>query len=80
MKMKMKIMLEGRTAINRSDTSSVVMSPTSPGSLHPDQLIQYLDTSHMMMVIMIIVRKRLSSDLQSISSGVGGYDGATPAA
>ena len=73
-------MLEGRTDIDRSDLSSGVMSPTRPGSLHPEQLIYYLDTSHVMMVIMIIVRRRLRSDLQSISSGVGGYDGAAPAA
>ena len=39
MRMRMRIMLEGRTAINRSDISSGVMSPTRPGSLHPEQLI-----------------------------------------
>ena len=72
--------MEGRIAIHRSDMSSGVMSPTRPGSLHPEQLIYCLDTSHEMMVIMIIVRERLSSDLQSISSGVSGYDGAAPAA
>ena len=38
-RMRMRIMLEGRTAINRSDISSGVMSPTRPGSLHPEQLI-----------------------------------------
>ena len=45
MKMRMGIMLEGRTAINRADLSSGVMSPTRPGSLHPKQLIYYLDMS-----------------------------------
>ena len=39
MRMRMKIMLEGRTAINRSDLSSGVMRPTRPGSVHPEQLI-----------------------------------------
>ena len=39
MRMRMRIMLEGRTAIYRSDISSGVMSPTRPGSLHPEQLI-----------------------------------------
>ena len=43
MRMRMRIILEGRTAINRSDLSSGVMSPTRPGSLHPEQLIYYLD-------------------------------------
>ena len=69
--------MEGRTAINRSDISSGVMSPTRPGSLHPEQLIYYPDTPHVMMVIMINVRRRLSSNLQSTSSGVGGYERAT---
>ena len=80
MRMRRRIMLEGRTAINRSDISSGVMSPKRPGPLHQEQIIYYLDTPHVMMVIMIIVRRRLSPDLQSISSGVGGYDGAVPAA
>ena len=39
MRMRMRIMLEGRTAINRADVVSMVMSPTRPGSLHPEQLI-----------------------------------------
>ena len=69
-------MWEGRTAIDRSDIPSGVMSPTRPGPLHPEQLIYYLDTSHVMMVIMITVRKRLSPNLQSTSSGVGGYERA----
>ena len=42
LRMRMRIMLEGRTAINRSDISSGVMSPTRPGSLHPEQLIYYM--------------------------------------
>ena len=41
----MRIMLERRTAIWRSDISSGVMSPTRPGSLHPEQFIYYLDMS-----------------------------------
>ena len=42
LRMRMRLMLEGRTAFNRSDISSGVMSPTRPGSLHPEQLIYYM--------------------------------------
>ena len=50
-----ELMLEGRTAINRSDLSSGVMSPTRPGSLHPEQLIYYLGTFHVMMIMMMTI-------------------------
>ena len=42
MKMRVRIMLEGRTAKKRSEITSGVMSPTRPGSLHPEQLIYYM--------------------------------------
>ena len=56
LRMRMRIMLEGRTAIDRSDLSSGVMSPTRPGSLHPEQLIYYIKNKHHGFVALIICR------------------------